>query len=88
MCLELSRPVNPLIRLCYKPVLAYYLPLIGKLISSHRDAYQYLSSTIQKFYEPHEVTGFLEEAGFEQCAAESLTFGTAHLYSAIKQERK
>jgi demethylmenaquinone methyltransferase/2-methoxy-6-polyprenyl-1,4-benzoquinol methylase len=80
LCLELSRPANPLVRLAYWPVLNIYLPVVGRLISGHATGYQYLKDTIQGFYEPGTILGFMDKAGLKNTRAIPLTFGTATLY--------
>ncbi len=75
----LTRPRNVLCKLLYYPYLKYYLPLMGKLISGNRDAYQFLSQSIQTFQSPEETAKMMREAGFSSAEFCSFTLGAATL---------
>src|SRR3989338_5303539 len=63
--LDLTRPKNRIFwHFLYRPYLNCYLPLVGKLISKHKSAYQFLSQSIQTFVEPIELKRKMEAAGF------------------------
>jgi demethylmenaquinone methyltransferase/2-methoxy-6-polyprenyl-1,4-benzoquinol methylase len=80
LALELTRPSNPLLRALYLPYLHFYLPLMGKLVSGNREAYRYLRDTIERFFTPAEVLGFMAQAGLKECQAVRLSGGIATLY--------
>src|SRR5690625_87559 len=56
------------------------LPLVGRLISKHSDAYQYLPDSVLEFPEPPELAERFERAGFEAVGWKSLTGGIAALH--------
>ncbi len=84
LCLELSRPQGLLQKAAYWPVLNIYLPLVGRLVSGHRDGYAYLRDTIKGFYKPGQVLEFMSQAGLKNVRALPLTLGAATLYVGEK----
>jgi demethylmenaquinone methyltransferase / 2-methoxy-6-polyprenyl-1,4-benzoquinol methylase len=80
--LEFSVPTRPLIGSAYLWYLHRVLPRIGRMISRHRDAYRYLSDSIDAFAVPAEFVKILRHAGFSEVDAVPLTFGTVCLYVA------
>ena len=83
LCLELTRP-RGLAGLLYWPVLNAYVPIVGALLSGHRDAYRYLRDTIKQFYEPSQVLEFMASAGLVEVRAIPLTLGSATLFVGRK----
>lgn len=82
--LELTRPENPLVRFGYTLYLTRLLPIIGGLISGHREAYQYLAKTISTFVRPAEIRGMLSEHGFSTSRLVPQCFGVAAIIIARK----
>ncbi len=68
-------PVKPLYRLYFHRV----LPRIGRLVSKHRDAYQYLPASVTDFPEPEALRERMGRAGFTRVGGEPLTCGIAAL---------
>ncbi|MBI5471703.1 MAG: bifunctional demethylmenaquinone methyltransferase/2-methoxy-6-polyprenyl-1,4-benzoquinol methylase UbiE [Ignavibacteriae bacterium] len=82
--LEFSRPrVFP-----FKQLYFFYfrtmLPLIGRIISKHHEAYDYLPDTVMKFPEGDEFLTILTKAGFNDTKEDRLTFGVATIYVGTK----
>ena len=84
LILEFSRPRNPLFKPFYNFYLNQVLPKLAGLISGDKEAYDYLASSIAKFYEPEELLHMMEEAGFKQVSARPLTMGIVTLYEGVK----
>jgi len=83
--LDLTRPTNPFVwHLLYKPYLNIYIPLIGKTVSRHERAYQFLSQSIQHFVDPVMLKEQLEAAGFRQVSFKPLTLGISTLFMGKK----
>ncbi len=80
----LTRPHRRLFRALYYPYLNFYLPVLGKILSGHRQAYEFLSQSIQHFQEPAKTVGWLKRVGFESIRLYSFTFGAATLFVAKK----
>ncbi len=85
--LELSSPDNALLLKGYKLYALKFLPWLGEKISGHREAYTYLPESILRFPKPAQFIPLLEEAGFQNCQCQSLSFGICRLYTAEKAAR-
>jgi demethylmenaquinone methyltransferase/2-methoxy-6-polyprenyl-1,4-benzoquinol methylase len=62
--LEFTTPPRQPMRGLYFFYFRRLLPLIGRLISKHRDAYDYLPASVLAFPEPPALARRLEQAGF------------------------
>ena len=84
LILEFSRPRN----LFFKPIYNFYLnkvlPKIAGLVSGDKEAYEYLASSIAKFYAPEELLAMMKVAGFSRQYCRPLTMGIVTLYIGIK----
>ena len=80
--LEFAIPATPGVRPFYLWYLNDVLPRIGRLISSHAAAYEYLPASVGAFASPDEVVTILRQHGFVDVAAARLTFGIVSLYTA------
>ena len=84
LVLEFSRPRNPLVKPFYNFYLNRVLPKLAGLISGDKEAYEYLASSIAKFYEPEELLAMMRQAGFREAYRRPLTFGIVSIYVGIK----
>ncbi len=82
--LELTRPKNPLIRLGHSCYLHSFVPLVGKLMASNEEAYQYLCNSIHTFIPPEDIVFQLKKTGFREIKQTSLAGGIATLFTANK----
>jgi demethylmenaquinone methyltransferase/2-methoxy-6-polyprenyl-1,4-benzoquinol methylase len=82
--LEFSQPQMPVIRTIYQIYFKIMLPVVGRLVSGNRSAYQYLPDSVGKFPAGKEMLGILESTGFRQTVFAPLSFGIATLYSGFK----
>ncbi len=82
--LELTIPRNHVVRLFYRLYLHGILPVIGRLTSKDRNAYDYLPASVEQFPQRESFTEIMAQAGWRNCRYESLTFGIATLYTAEK----
>ena len=73
-------PVRPLY-LCYFRCI---LPWVGRVVSKHRSAYQYLPNSAMEFPEPDGFKVKMERAGFVGLEYESLTLGIAGIFVGEK----
>ena len=84
LILEFSRPQNFLIKPMYTFYLNRVLPKVAGMVSGDKEAYEYLASSIAKFYEPAELLTMMEKAGFSKSYCRPLTMGIVTLYIGIK----
>jgi demethylmenaquinone methyltransferase/2-methoxy-6-polyprenyl-1,4-benzoquinol methylase len=82
--LEFSRPKMFPFRQLYFFYFKNILPIVGRMISKDKEAYQYLPDTVMKFPEGDDFLIRLSNAGFSAVKQERLTFGIATIYTGIK----
>jgi demethylmenaquinone methyltransferase/2-methoxy-6-polyprenyl-1,4-benzoquinol methylase len=85
--LEFSRPERPPFRQLYLFYFRRLLPLIGRTVSGHPEAYTYLPDTVMRFPEGEEFLALLRRAGFTETAQERLTMGIASIYIGTRSVR-
>ncbi len=83
--LEFSPNPSRFIRPFYLFYLRKLIPLLGGLISSHREAYSYLSSSVQSFLKPEEVLQTMKSCGFSGVRHLKLTMGIVIIYLGKKE---
>jgi demethylmenaquinone methyltransferase/2-methoxy-6-polyprenyl-1,4-benzoquinol methylase len=85
--LEFSLPRSPALRNFYLWYFRKILPLIGRVISKHPSAYNYLPESVEAFPSPEAFSQQLRDAGFGTVRAVPLTFGVVYMFVAIKGPR-
>jgi demethylmenaquinone methyltransferase/2-methoxy-6-polyprenyl-1,4-benzoquinol methylase len=84
LILEFSRPRNAFFKPVYNFYLNRILPKVAGLVSGDKEAYEYLASSIAKFYEPEELLDMIKEAGFSKQYCIPLTMGIVTIYIGVK----
>lgn len=82
--LEFSKPDSFPFKQFYGLYFRYIVPLVGRLISRDRSAYNYLPESVHAFPRGNTFTGILTRLGYKNAACKPLTFGIASLYTGIK----
>lgn len=82
--LELSRPVNPLVKPFYAAYTKLLIPAAGRLMSHDSRAYSYLPESIAAAPQRESMTRLMCDAGFSQAGFRAMTFGVCTLYTARK----
>jgi demethylmenaquinone methyltransferase/2-methoxy-6-polyprenyl-1,4-benzoquinol methylase len=80
--LEFAIPSNPAVRPIYLAYFKYVLPQLGRLISRHGGAYEYLPASVGAFPSPDEFASTLRRHGFRNVRSVPLTLGAVYLYAA------
>ena len=79
MILEFSEPAKAV-----KPAYDLYsfkvLPLLGRLVTSDADSYQYLAESIRVHPDQETLKSMMEDAGFERCRYHNLAAGIVALH--------
>jgi demethylmenaquinone methyltransferase/2-methoxy-6-polyprenyl-1,4-benzoquinol methylase len=83
--LEFSRPAVFPFRNIYKFYFLNILPVIGRLFSQNRNAYNYLPDSVMKFPDNEEFIGMLSKTGLSNIKQKKLSGGVASIYSGKKQ---
>ncbi|MFI3259136.1 MAG: bifunctional demethylmenaquinone methyltransferase/2-methoxy-6-polyprenyl-1,4-benzoquinol methylase UbiE [Rikenellaceae bacterium] len=82
--LEFSTPPNPVFRWFYNLYSRHILPRIGAMLSSDREAYEYLPASVEEFASRKEFLALMERVGLTNCRARSQSFGIAQIYVGQK----
>ena len=81
--LELSTPVNPLVKPLYTAYTRGIIPLMGRLVSHDARAYSYLPESIAAVPQGDDMLALMSRAGFIEPSFRRLTMGVCTLYTAI-----
>jgi demethylmenaquinone methyltransferase/2-methoxy-6-polyprenyl-1,4-benzoquinol methylase len=83
--LEFAIPTARPFRAVYMAYFTHVLPRLGRFVSGHDTAYDYLPASVGAFAPPGEFAALLRDAGFADVYARPLTFGTVVLYTGRKR---
>jgi demethylmenaquinone methyltransferase/2-methoxy-6-polyprenyl-1,4-benzoquinol methylase len=83
--LEFAIPRSPLVRSAYLTYFRLVLPRVGRLLSRHSAAYDYLPASVGAFATPDEFEKILTNHRFVEVRADPLTLGVVFLYTARKR---
>ncbi len=86
MCLEFSRPVNPVFRVLYDLYSFTAMPLLGRLVAGNGTAYLRLAQTIRMFPVAGELARFFRDMGFGEAQYRLLGNGAAAAHLARKAQ--
>jgi len=78
--LEFSKPVGPAFSRLFQIYFTNVLPIIGRLVSGSRHAYQYLPDSVSKFADQEQLALLMRQAGFTEVEYENLSGGIAALH--------
>jgi demethylmenaquinone methyltransferase/2-methoxy-6-polyprenyl-1,4-benzoquinol methylase len=84
MILEFSTPDNTFFRKLYFFYFRIILPVLGRVISGHKEAYSYLPASVQNFPDRPTFIALLKETGFARVDTEIYTFGICTAYFCHK----
>ena len=82
--LEFGMPTIPVVAGAYAWYFRAVLPRIGRLVSKHADAYDYLPASVSAFPSGEGFVKILRQAGFSTVRAVPLMFGAVYLYVAAR----
>ncbi|MCM8776469.1 MAG: class I SAM-dependent methyltransferase, partial [Candidatus Omnitrophica bacterium] len=80
----LTRPKNLLIKCVYLRYLWFYVPVMGRLISGHAEAYRFLSESIGTFQDSKRTADMMKHAGFSRVERHEFSLGIATLIMGQK----
>ena len=78
--LEFSHPQKGFLKIPYRWYSKHILPLVGRTVSRHPQAYHYLPSSIEDFPDGAAFAMLLEKAGLTEVKARRFSGGIATLY--------
>ncbi|MBI3794987.1 MAG: bifunctional demethylmenaquinone methyltransferase/2-methoxy-6-polyprenyl-1,4-benzoquinol methylase UbiE [Nitrospinae bacterium] len=82
--LEFTTPSNPVVKFFYLFYFSRILPLVGRIVSGHPDAYTYLPMSVMNFPDRKKLAEIFTECGFTGVKIRPLTFGITDLITARK----
>lgn len=82
--LEFSQPRTPGVRQLYDLYLRLIAPNVGKMVSSSREAYQYLNDSVKAFPEGTAFIHILDACGYTHSRMHRLSLGICSLYIGAK----
>jgi demethylmenaquinone methyltransferase/2-methoxy-6-polyprenyl-1,4-benzoquinol methylase len=82
--LEFSKPSNRLVKFFYNIYMKRITPMMGRLFSKNKQAYQYLDESIRKFPEGKQFLQVLERSDYADAYHKPMTFGICSIYCATK----
>lgn len=82
--LEFGHP-RGLFGLLYAFYFRVLLPVVGRLVSAHRSAYNYLPSTVYEFPDAERLSAMMCNAGFREVSHRPMTGGIAELHTGVRE---
>ncbi len=83
-CLEFSTPKSSLVSSSYKIYKSKILPLLGEIVARDKNAYKYLSESIDLFPSQEELSKNLGDCGFTKVETINLFNGIVAIHTAYK----
>jgi demethylmenaquinone methyltransferase/2-methoxy-6-polyprenyl-1,4-benzoquinol methylase len=83
LCLEFSKVENEILNLLYQNY-SKLIPLFGKIIVGSSDPYEYLITSIDKFYDQQELVELMGENKFSNVQFRNLSNGISAIHSGWK----
>lgn len=84
VCLEVARPKNVVVRWGHNLYFNQIVPLLGRLISHHHEAYVYLPASARNFPPPEELKRIMERAGLVQVRFKRYGLGAVAIHVGTK----
>jgi demethylmenaquinone methyltransferase / 2-methoxy-6-polyprenyl-1,4-benzoquinol methylase len=82
--LEFSTPRRQPLRALYLAYFQQFLPRVGRLVSKHTNAYDWLPASVRAFPDPELLAEHLGHSGFAGVRWESLWGGVVCVHSAVR----
>lgn len=86
VCLDTTPPPPSLVRPFVTLYMTQIVPLIGQVLTGHRDAYTYLPNSSLEFKNAETVAHLMREAGFAEVSYRTFNFGTIAVHWAVRPE--
>jgi demethylmenaquinone methyltransferase/2-methoxy-6-polyprenyl-1,4-benzoquinol methylase len=84
--LEFSKPSRNAWGSLFKFYFRWFIPLAGRLISGHKNAYKYLNQSALTFTSGQQMLDLLSETGFAECRQIRLSGGIATVYVGVRSD--
>ncbi|TXD98571.1 bifunctional demethylmenaquinone methyltransferase/2-methoxy-6-polyprenyl-1,4-benzoquinol methylase UbiE [Psychrobacter frigidicola] len=84
LILEFSKPIFEPLSKAYDLYSFTALPLMGKVVANDSESYKYLAESIRMHPDQQSLKQMMEQAGFENCDYNNLTFGIVAVHRGFK----
>jgi demethylmenaquinone methyltransferase/2-methoxy-6-polyprenyl-1,4-benzoquinol methylase len=84
LVLEFCKPTSQLLRRGFNVFFRHVLPRVGRWISRHQFAYDYLPNSVEDFVTRREMEELLRAVGYDNVRSKDLTGGIATMFVARK----
>lgn len=84
LVLDFFKPSSIPAKIFHKTYAQFVIPTLGKLISGHQSAYEYLKNSIQGFLTLDEFKNLLNRNGFNDMKSKNFLFAVSSVVSALK----
>ena len=84
LILEFSKPIFEPLSKAYDLYSFTALPLMGKIVANDSESYKYLAESIRMHPNQQSLKQMMEQAGFENCDYNNLTFGIVAVHRGFK----
>jgi demethylmenaquinone methyltransferase/2-methoxy-6-polyprenyl-1,4-benzoquinol methylase len=82
--LETSQPKSKLIRILYHLYTKSIVKTLGRLVSGSRTGYNYLSHSVEIFFEAEDFSAIIQKSGFSKVCFRRMSFGVVAVHKAVK----
>ena len=83
LCLEFSKVENEILKLLYQQY-SKLIPMFGKIIVGSSEPYEYLTTSIEKFYNQNDLSDLLRNNNFSNVQFRNLSNGISAIHSGWK----
>lgn len=86
VCIDVSRPKNPLFRAFFNVYYFKFVPFLGHLVDKNKNiagkipAYTWLAESLRNFPNQDTIKSYFEAAGLKDCDYKGVGFGAATVY--------
>lgn len=84
VCLEVAKPGFPPVRFLHQCYFNRIVPLLGKLITGHGEAYRYLPESARNFPPPSALKEMMERAGLRAVRFRRMSLGAVAVHTGTK----
>ena len=84
VCLEMTWPQRFPMKWLFKLYFYSLPPLLGRLLSGDKQAYQYLPRSVEKFLTPGEMADTMKKVGLQHVHWRLMMFGTVAIHCGVK----
>ncbi|MDQ2784898.1 MAG: bifunctional demethylmenaquinone methyltransferase/2-methoxy-6-polyprenyl-1,4-benzoquinol methylase UbiE [Chloroflexota bacterium] len=84
VCLEVAKPRFPPVRFLHQHYFNWIVPLLGRIVTGHGEAYRYLPESARNFPPPPALKTIMENAGLRDVHFRRLSLGAVAVHTGTK----